>query len=315
VSAGWVAGSVRARSLATRRLEPDAGKRIAACSSLSDALAKLDETPYRIPPGHPARGGGDLRQTLEAAQRAIAESVLWKLRVLAGWLPQGGTAVMRTLAAWFEVANITERLHELDGGAAGQYFDLGVLATAWPRLRELKSRAELRRALAASLWRDPGGETAAAIEIGLRATLGTRVAALGEPARTWAAAAIALLLANEEFAAGRPGNPVLRSAASALLGSPAVHAATIAEFAAALPRQLSWVIEPETAASELWRKEAAWWHRAEQDGIRMLGGTRTGVQPVIGASIALAADARRISAALEVAARGGRSLGAFDALA
>jgi hypothetical protein len=182
--------------------------------------------------------------------------------------------------------------------------ELGALATAWPRLREVESRAELRRALTASSWQDPGGETAAAIEIGLRATLGKRIAALGEPARTWAAAAIALLLASEDFAAGRPANPALKSAASALLGRSAANAATIGQLAAALPRQLSWVIGPETAASELWRKEAAWWHRAEQDGIGMLGGTRTGTQPVIGASMALAADGRRISAALEVAARG-----------
>jgi hypothetical protein len=298
-----------------RRLGPDAGKRIAACPSLSDALAMLDVTHYRIARSHLPRGDGDLRQTLEAAQRAIAESVLWNLRVLAGWLPRGGTAVMRALAGWFEIANITEKLRELDGGAAGQYFDLGALATAWPRLREIGSRAELRQALTASAWQDPGGETAAAIEIGLRATLARRIAALGEPAITWAAAAIALMLASEKFAAGSPDNPALRSVASALLGPSAAGAVTISEFAAALPRQLSWVIEPKTAASELWRTEAAWWHRAEQDGIRMIGGTRTGTQPVIGASVAMAADARRISAALEVAARGGGSLGAFDALA
>lgn len=315
MSAGWVAGSVRARILAGRRLGPGAGERIATCPSLSDALAMLDETPYRIPPGQLPRGDGDLREMLEAAQRAIAESVLWNLRVLAGWLPRGGTAMMRALAGWFEIANVTEKLRELDGGGRGQYFDLGVLATAWPRLRELGNVAEFRRALAASAWQDPGGETAVAIEIGLRATLARRIAALGGPAMAWAAAAIALLLASEKFAAGRPGNPALRSAASALLGPSAAGAATISEFARALPHELSWVIEPETAASELWRNEAAWWRRAEQDGLRMLGGTRTGTQPVIGASLALAADARRISAALEVAARGGGSLGAFDALA
>jgi hypothetical protein len=297
-----------------RRLGPGTARRIAACSSLADALEMLNETAYRIPPSRLQQDGGDLRWELEAAQRAIADSVLWKLRVLAGWLPRGGTAVMRALAGWFEVANISERLRELDGITTGQYFELGAVATAWPRLRELRSRAELRRALAASPWQDPGGETAAAIEVGLRAALGRRISALGGPASTWAAAAIALLLASERFAAGRADNPALRSAASALIGRSAAGAATISEFAAALPHQLSWVVEPQTAPSEVWRKEAAWWQRAEQDGIKMLGGARTGSQPVIGASIVLAADARRISAALEVAARGGRSLGAFDAL-
>jgi hypothetical protein len=130
VSAGWVAGSLRARALAMRRLGPETAKHIAACSSLADALAILNETAYRIPPSRLSRESGDLRWALEAAQRAIAESVLWNLRVLAGWLPRGGTAVMRALAGWFEVANISERLRELDGGATGQYFDLGAVATA-----------------------------------------------------------------------------------------------------------------------------------------------------------------------------------------
>ncbi len=314
MSAGWVAGDIRAKMLARRRLGPDACKRVAACRSLADALAMLDETGYRVPPERVPREGADSRHALDQAQRAVSEALLWDLRVLAGWLPRGGTATMRALAGWFEIANITERLRELDTGTPGQYFQLGALASAWPRLRGLASLAELRRALAASAWGDPGGDEAAAIEVGLRAMWARRVAALGEPARTWAAAAVVLLLASERFAAGRPDNPALRSVAVTLLGR-AAGARTLDGFAAVLPRRLSWVLSPGTAPADLWRNEAAWWRRVDQEGLKLLAAKGHGSRQVIGAAVVLAADARRVTSALEIAARGGGSIEDFDAVA
>lgn len=109
MSAGWVAGSVRARALARRRLGAEETRRLASCGSLSDALRMLAATAY----------GAGLRpgQPLAVAQREIASSVLWDLRVLAGWLPSEGLRLLRVLGAWFELANIDELLQSIAGSA------------------------------------------------------------------------------------------------------------------------------------------------------------------------------------------------------
>ena len=135
MSAGWVAGSVRARALARRRLGPSGARRLAASASLADALRALAGTPY---------GAAEMPgQTLAGAQHAIAAAVLWDLRVLAGWLPRDGVRLLRTLAGWFELANVDELLQTMAGRPAGGEFRLGALATAWPQLRQA---AGLRRA-------------------------------------------------------------------------------------------------------------------------------------------------------------------------
>ena len=100
MSAGWVAGSVRAKALVRRRLGADGARRLAACGSLGDALGLLAATPY----------GANIRrdQPLAAAQHEVAGILLWDLRVLAGWLPRDGVRLLRTLGAWFELANVDE---------------------------------------------------------------------------------------------------------------------------------------------------------------------------------------------------------------
>jgi hypothetical protein len=325
VSAGWVAGSVRARALARRRIGGAEARRLAACGSLGEALTMLAATPYRIGPGGPgpdgergappADAGRDDLDALAAVQHAIAEALLWDLRVLAGWLPQGGAQLMRALAGWFEIANVAERLAELSGRQPGAMFRLGALATAWPQLRRSGSPAELRSALAASAWKDPGGESADALQVGMRARWAQRVAALGEPAQTWAASALVLLLAGERFGSGRPANPVLRSVAATLLGPRAAAAGSLDDLARQLPTRLSWVLEPAGEPAGLWRAESAWWARTERDGRDLLAGSGLDKRPVLGAVVVLAADARRVGAALEIAARGGGQIEVFDAVA
>lgn len=363
MSAGWVAGSVRARALARRRIGAAGARQLAACGSLADALALLAKTPYRIGPGVRADAGWQAgapggegpggegpggegpggegpgnegpggrasatgwlaggpndedgqQRALAAAQHSIAEALLWDLRVLAGWLPQGGAQLMRTLAGWFEIANVAERLTELAGHPPGETFRLGALATAWPQLRRCGSIADLRTALAASAWKDPGDQSPAALELGMRARWAERVAALGEPARTWAASALAVLLAGERFGAGRPPTTVLRQVAGPLLGPRAADAGTLGELADRLPGRLAWVLEPVRDSGDLWRAEAAWWTRAQRDGHVLLSGSGLDKGPVLGAVIVLAADARRACAALEIAARGGGHLEVFDAVA
>ena len=307
MSAGWVAGSVRARALARRRLGAEAARRLAACGSLAEALQLLAVTPY----GRWIRAG----QSLAAAQHGIAEGILWDLRVLAGWLPPGGVRLMRALAGWFEIANVDELLSALAGRPADDLFRLGALATAWPRLRRSASPGELRAALTASPWKDPGGTSEQALRVGMRVRLAGRIAALDAPAPVWAAGAVAILVAGERFAAGRPLDPVLGAAAQSMLGPAAADAGTIDEMAARLPARLAWVLSEVRGPGELWRAEAGWWARVERDGFTLLRISALDRPSVLGGVAVLAADARRARAALEIAARGGGALEAYDAVA
>lgn len=307
MSAGWVAGSVRAKAMARRRLGPDAARQLASSASLGDALRALAATPY----GH----GNPPERSLEGAQHAIAGKVLWDLRVLAGWLPRDGVQLLRALAGWFELANIEELLQAMAGRPAGAQFALGALATAWPRLSQATSVAGLRTALVTSAWRDPGGDTAQAIRLGLRVQWAARAANCGEPARTWAAGAAAALLAGERFTAGRPLGPAVLPGLTTLLGPAAAGAATLEELIGRLPARARWALAGITSPADLWRAGPSWWARVEQDGSRLLGSSAPGAGIVLGAVAVLSADARRASAALETAARGGEGLEAYDALA
>jgi hypothetical protein len=315
MTAGWVAGCVRAKSLARRRLGTDTARQVAACGSLSDAQRALGATAYgrRVRPG----------QELAAAQHEITESLLWDLRVLAGWLPRDGVRVLRVLAAWFELANVEELLAAISGRPAEAEFQLGALATAWPRLRQADSEAALRAILAASDWRDPGGGTEHAVRLGMRARYAARAATLGDPVRSWATGAMALLVAGEVCAGetattGRGVPPVLAntvlSDARGLLRLPALGAVSLDELAARLPPNARWALNGVSAPESLWRAEAAWWARIERDGLQLLHGGLDR-QLVIGAVAVMACDAWRVRAALELAARGGVPLDVYDKLA
>ncbi|HEY6311085.1 MAG TPA: hypothetical protein VIY52_09805 [Streptosporangiaceae bacterium] len=307
MSAGWVAGSVRARALARRRLGAEYTRRLASCGSLSEALQMLAATAY----------GTNLRpeQPLAVAQHEIADSILWDLRVLAGWLPAEGVRLLRVLGAWFEVANVDELLQSIAGQPVDAEFRLGALATAWPRLRQAASNSELRAALAASTWQDPGGESTYAVRMGIRAQWAARAGALGGPARTWAAGAVALLVAGERFAADRAVDPGIMGSALSLAGPAAHRAATLEEMARRLPSRAGWVLAGITAPADLWRAEQAWLARVERDGLRLLRASGLDSDAVLGAVAVMACDAWRVRAALELAARGGAPLEAYDELA
>ena|GEM_PF-250535 len=253
-------------ALARRRLGAEQTRRLASCGSLSDALRMLAATAY----------GVNLRpeQPLAVAQHEIAGSVLWDLRVLAGWLagwlPSEGVRVLRVLGAWFEVANVDELLQSIAGRPAEAEFRLGALTAAWPRLRQAASNSELRAALATSAWQDPGGQSTYAVRMGIRARWAARAAALGDPGRTWAAGAVALLVAGERFAAGRAVDPAIMGSALSLLGPAALRAATLEEMAGVLPPRAAWVLTGVTGPADLWRAEQAWLARVERDGLRLL---------------------------------------------
>ncbi|MEV5955356.1 hypothetical protein AB0M11_16555 [Streptomyces sp. NPDC051987] len=310
MSAGWVAGAVRARTLVDRYPGAAGSKDISACPSLDEALRRLAGTPY-VKYAREARG-------LSEAQRAVSATLLWHLRVLAGWLPRGGARLLVPLASGFEVANVTARLRPSDGhdsGAPQPPYRLGALETAWRRLAEARTPADLRAALAASPWGDPGGDTPWALVTGMRMAAVRRTAVSVPQARGWAVARAALLTARELFVQGRSLPEPVRRNAAGLLGTRAPAAASYQEFRDGLPaparRLLADVAEPEG----LWRAEARWWRTVEDDGAALLRDGRHGPDVVVGVVAVLSVDAWRVRAALESAARGGRLGEAFDALA
>jgi hypothetical protein len=304
VSARWVAGSVRSQAMARRRLGDDAVRAVAASGTLGEAVQALGGSAY----------GARLRpdDDLAAAQRGVAETLLWDLRVLAGWLPAQGTEALRVLAGWFEIANVEEHLRVLAGEPADAPFRLGHLSVAWPRLAACGSRAEVRSTLAASAWGDPGGETPREILLGMRLAWAERVAGRVPAAASWARAATALLLARPGIAGRLPERAA--TAAIRLLGGRAAAAVSVPELAAALRPPVRWVLAGSAAPADLWIAEVRWWRRVAADAAALLAAGGFGPGPAIGAAALLAADARLACAALESAARGGVRE-AFDAVA
>ncbi|MGW1259413.1 hypothetical protein ACWD5Q_30565 [Streptomyces sp. NPDC002513] len=312
MSAGWVAGVVRARALTSRCPGPAGAREMASAVTLQDALRRLAGTPYR----KYARAVVDLPE----AQRAVSATLLWHMRVLAGWLPPGGARLLRPLAAGFEVANVASRLSAQHHpgpdpeAPAWQPYRLGALETAWRSLERARTPAELRAALAASAWGDPGADTPWALVSGMRMAAARWTATAVPSARRWARGRAALLTAREVFVHQRRLSEPMRRDAAELLGSRAVDAASFRDFCARLPSEARWVLADVEEPGDLWRAEARWWRVVDRDGAGMLRDGRYGPQEVVGAVAVLSVDAWRVRAALESAARAGRLLEEFDAL-
>ncbi len=293
---GWVAGSVRARHMLARRLGRGAATTLAASASLDDALAIVSGSAY----GRFVRPGIDLA----AAQRAIAETVLWNVRVMSGWTPPGALEPVRALAAWFELVNLEDRLAYLAGGALPTPFALGGLGAAWSHVAGAQSAAELRAALAGSPWGDPGGDDATGIRLGLRLAWARRVLRSVEEASAWAAGAVALLVARELFLAHREAGELVARRPPGL-GAAWAGAGDVAALREALPPGAAWVLRDVEGPADLWRAEAAWWRQVEEDAARLAWQPLLGRSAVIGSVVLLGVDAWRVAGALEAAARGG----------
>jgi hypothetical protein len=301
-----VAGSVRAQALAGRRLDAERVRTLAASPSAAEAVRSLAASQY-----------GDRVHTdhdVAAAQRAVAETLLWNLRVLAGWLPREGAEALRALAGWFEIANVDEHLRALAGEPADPPFRLGHLATVWPQLAAATSPSQLRAALTASPWHDPGGAEPRDIQVGMRLAWAERVASRATAAAGWARAAAALLVAREGPASGGRLAAGAATAVTRLLGPAAGRAGSLPELAIAVPLRVRWVLDGLDRSTDLWAAEVRWWRRIAAEGTAMLGRGGFGPGQAVGAAALLAADARLVRAALESAARGG-TREAFDAVA
>jgi hypothetical protein len=283
---------------------------LAAAGTLGEAVRQLSTTPYRRFLAADA--------TVAQAQRAVSATLLWHLRVLAGWLPRAGVEALRALAAGFEIVNAEDRLRSIIAARAEQGtrqpYRLGALATAWGRLERAGTPGEFRAVLVGSSWGDPGGEELAAVAVALRIAAAERTVSAVPPAQRWAAGRAALLTARGGFVTGRPlPEPAARRAAR-LLGSRAVAAESFARFQQELPATARWAVDGIDRAEDLWRAEERWWAVLDRDGRELVRGSRYGLAPVVGAVAVLSVDAWRVRAALALAARGGGPLEAFDAL-
>lgn len=310
MSAGWVAATVRARAMSRRRLGRVAVRELAAAPDLESALSRLARSPYR----REVRSG----MRLAEAERAVVAAALWNVRVLSGWLPRPGVSLLRVLASPVEAANVVDHLDHLVRGRAGPAptpYRLGGLGTTWPRLAATTTPDEVRRALATSPWGDPGGTSPHEVALALRITAADRIASAVPAAADWAAGHLALLVARE-LAAGRVPLPQRAHDDLVLaLGERVARATTLPALVEVLPRSASWALTGVASPEDLWRAEASWWTRVERDALRMVRSAGSGAEAPVGAVALLATDAWRVRAALESAARHGRALEDFDAVA
>lgn len=307
LSAAWVAGSVRARAMARRRLGAVATRELASSPTLAEAVETLSRSPY----GRMVHSG----DSLDEAQRGVAATLLWNVRVLAGWLPARGAQALRVLTGWFEVANVDEHMRVLAGEPALPPYPLGTLATAWPRLARTGSAAELRAELAGSPWGDPGGESPREIQLSMRLAWADRVAGQVAPAMPLAAGGAALLVAREVFARGMPLPGAAGKLAARLLGPDWAAATSIEDLAKRARPDARWALRGVASPADLWRAEARWWARLVRDGRAMLAGHGFGLERAVGAVALLAADAWQVRGALEAAARGSGARVVFDVVA
>ena len=308
MSTKWVACSVRARAMMRRRLGRAAARGLAAEKSLDAALVTLSQSPYR-------RGDVGPDDNLADAQRGVVETVLWNLRVLAGWAPREGVTMLRVLVGIVEIDNVENHLRRLAGGAQPPPYRLGGLATAWPRLARATTADQVRSMLTASPWGDPGGQTTREIGLAMRTSLADRMIAAVPGAGSWAAGAVALLVAQVDAYDDADLPTQAHVYAERVLGPHAMSPATLPEFAVRLGGPARWALADVVEPAELWRAQARWWARVETDGFALARTATAGPQILVGAAATMAFDAWRARAALELAARGGQPMEAFDAVA
>lgn len=296
----WVAACVRARSMAQRRMGARSSSELAAQPTLVAALAALEPTYY----AERLHGAA----SLAAAERAISETVLWQLRVLAGWLPASGTALARAAAGTFEIENIVALAHQMDGGpTAPEPYRLGTLATAWPRVGQAGTSEELGMMLHASAWGDVGGGGPGLLREALTVAWARRLVAVAPPARAWRDAVCVLTAARSLAAGGSSATPQLLRLLRTVLGRSWESAGGLSDFRAALAPSQRKVLGDVASAQELWRVEARVHADVEADGFRLLRGSLPGPNVVLGAIAVLSVDAWRVRAALAAAAAGAGS--------
>lgn len=305
MTGAWVGADVRAIAMSRRTVGRAGASSIAACTDLAAALVELQNSPY-------AR---DVRpsQDLATAQRAVASTLLWNVRVIAGWAPASGVGMLRIAMAWFEILNIEARLRHADRGSEEPQFEMGSLATTAGGSEAMTSGNVLEQ-LGRTWWGRPSSDSLWDVGLAMRSRLVDRASSGVPGASAWAAGAAALIVAREQVVAGNRLPSDVRSNLAHTLGQPALEADTVQALQERLPNRARWVLDNVRTAADMWRAESGWWARVEADGRELLRRSSFGPEPVVGAVAVMAADAWRVRAALHAAAVGGATE-EFDALA
>lgn len=301
MNVSWVAATVRGRGLSLRRLGVEGASRVAAATSLPDAIDALIPTAY----GRELRAGMDLA----TAQHAINATLLWHLRVLAGWGPSIGTHPLRLFAAEFELANVEALFDRLRGGTPSPPYVLGSLGLSWQAIASAGTAAEVRRALRSSLWGDPETDDPDGIRLTMQLAR-TRLLAAGVPeAADWAITDASLILARVMLN-GALGELTARARrdASSVLGSRWQQAASLPELVESLPRAGRAALSAVRELEDLFAAQVRRWAMLESSAIRLIARTPASAANTIGVAGAMMADAWRVSGALTLAALGGSDL-------
>jgi len=308
MNANWVAASIRARSLSQRRLGAGRCRQIATVANLPTALALLADS------GYAQRLVGVTRLT--AAQRAIFETLLWQLRVLAGWLPPGGTGLVRAITAIYERDNIVALARHLEGGLElSEAYQLGALATAWPRLQHQPSLPALTEALRQSAWGISGPTDAVALRDVLTLAWLRRLSAAAPAASGWARSASALVAARMLLVDQTGPTSRVLDLVRPWLGREWAGTRDLDRFRASLPRSARTVLDGIDDPADLWRAEARLRADVEADGFRLIHASLLGPDVVLGAIAVLAVDGWRLRAALAAAEAGTGFSEVLDAVA
>ena len=293
---GWTAGVTRGRLLLSRAIGGEHARAIAGCGSLAEGVGALAGSAY----GERVQAGS----SLAAAERGVAETLLWHLQILAGWLPAAGASLVRVLAGWFELANIDARVAAMAGdGREPTPFVLGGLASAWPRIDQARTLEEVGEVVAGSAWEDYGRRSPAELTLGLRVSYARRVREAAPEAARWVGGASALLVARELLVAGTSGG-VAQLEKLPGVGERALGASSLSELRAALAPDAAWALDATGDPGELWKSELRWWWEVESDASQLLR-MRSDEAVVLAAVALLGVDAQRTVRALRAAAHGG----------
>lgn len=307
MTAAWVAVSVRGRQIVRRTANPGLPRALVNASSWDDAVSELRRSSYGERLG--------TARTRSEARRAVVDTLVWRLRVLAGWLPAGASSLARLAAAPVEIGNVERRIAELGGAPRSAAVPLGALSVVTHRLATVTTPDELRGVLARSTWGDPGGDDPTTMAVGLRAAWSRRLAGGPTIVRPWARAGAAVLLARERWVFERAIAPSAQRDLDRLLGTRWHSSAGIAELRSSLPDAAREALRDVSGPDDVWRAEGAVVRRIAAEASRTLETGRYGPDVAAAVFAALLVDAWHTLAGLEGAATGRTGTEVLDVLA